>query len=494
MRKEGRHALVWIVMLGMAFALRVWGLEAQSLWRDEVDTVRFATQPLPALLRMFITPGHNGALYYLLIRPWALFFGPNDFALRYTAVLGGVMAVALTYRVLRRWVGQEPATLAALFMAVSPYAIWYSQELRMYAWILALALAATWCWMRAFWDGQNRFWVLYVTLMAAGIYMHFLLALLIPTHFLLTWLFPHRLRARWPAVVLAYLSFTLPYWPLAWWQQKLLFSPTFQTGHPFVPWPEMIIKLLTVFSSGIHRIALPGDLPQGLVVSPLLFLVFSGLLLSPETHVAGPGSWPRRAGLAGWFLLPTVGLYLISLELPLFTERYLIWTMPAVYGLAALGAWQLIRRHPAGWFPLALSLVLFVVGIGYQVRYPIKPDMRGVTTYVESQRGPGSKVLLHLGYLIHAYTYYAPDSRPALVEAPAPGPLGTLEQTGQDLLRRLGGATEVWLVESESAMWDPKGLVRQWLDQNAEVLEDRQFVGIRVTRYRLPSKNINGPP
>ena len=485
-RQKALNRAWWLVTLWLAFGLRAWGLDAQSLWRDEVDTVRFATQPLPALLSMFTTPGHNGALYYLLIRPWALYFGSQDFALRFTAVMGGVLAIPLTYQVLRRWIGARPALLAALLMTASPYAVWYSQELRMYAWILALVLAATWCWQRALWDGRVEYWVPYVVLIAAGIYMHFLIALLIPTHLILAFLFPHALRKRWPIIALAYFSFTLPYWPLAWWQRKLLFSPTFQTGHPFVPWPEMIAKLLSVFSTGVHRLNLPTDIPESLTMSPLLFLGFSGLLLPGKRLRLPPITWRLRVGLLLWFLVPTAGLFLISLELPLFTERYLIWTMPAVYGLAALGTWRLTQGHPGGWIPWALCLSLFLLGIGYQIRYPIKPDMRSVTAYVESQRAPDSKVVLHLGYLIHAYTYYAPASRPSLVEAPAPGPLGSLEQTGQDLLYRLGGTRDVWLVESESAMWDPKGLVRQWLDQNAVRLEDRQFVGIRVTHYRLP--------
>ncbi len=478
-----REAVFWWLTLGLAWALRLWSLDGQSLWRDEVDSVRFATQPLAALLRMFVTPGHNGPLYYLLLRPWALFFGHVDFALRYTAAWGGLLVLPLAYVVFRRWIGRGPARLTVLLLAASPYAIWYSQELRMYAWILALVLAATWCWQRALWDGEVRYWVPYVGLIAAGIYMHFLVALLIPTHLVMALLFPTAVRRRWPFFLLAYASFILPYLPLAWWQQKLLFSPTFRTGHPFVPWPEMVYRLLTVFSVGVHLIRPPLGVPA-LRVAPLLFLTFVGLFWPTQERPRVP--WRHRVGLLLWFLLPTLGLYLISLELPLFTERYLIWTMPALYALAAWGAWALIRAYRWGLAAWGVVLVLFLVGLGYQVARPIKPDMRAAAAYVESHRQPDSVVLLHLGYLVHAYTYYQPESRPALREAPAPGPFGTLEETGREILLRVGPARDVWYVESESEMWDPKGLVRQWLDQHATVVERRDFVGVRVVHYRLP--------
>ena len=480
-----RVGLLAFLLLGMA--LRAWNLDGQSLWRDEVDTVRFATQPLPDLLSMFITPGHNGALYYLLMRPWIALFGHQDYALRYSSLLVGLLSIPLTFHVVKRWAGTRPAWVAALLLTASPYLIWYSQELRMYALVLTVVLLATLCWQRAYWEGHPRYWIPYVLLISAGIYLHFLVALLIPTHVILSLLFPRLLRRRWRGWVLAYAFFVLPYIPLAWWQKKLLFSPTFRTGHPFVPLPQMFLKLLTVFSVGIHLISMPDGVPAHMRIVPLLFLALLGLIFASRNARPAPApSLARRASLALWFILPIVGLYLISLELPLFTERYMIWTAPALYALAGLGAWALARWRPASLAALGLVLTLFVLGTGYQVRHPIKPDMRAVVQYVESQRAPDSVVLLHLGYLIHAYTYYAPDARPHLREAPAPGPQGSLDQTGQDILIRLEGARDVWLVESESAMWDPKGLVRLWLEQHATILEDRNFVGIRVTHFRLP--------
>ena len=62
----------WLLVgvVGLAFALRVAGLDSQSLWRDEIDAIRFATRTWDELLRMFVVPGQNGPLYYLELRPW----------------------------------------------------------------------------------------------------------------------------------------------------------------------------------------------------------------------------------------------------------------------------------------------------------------------------------------------------------------------------------------------------------------------------------------
>ena len=64
----------WLVaaIVLLAFALRVVHLDFQSLWRDEVDAIRFATRPLPELLSTFGKPGENGPLFFLLLRPSGL--------------------------------------------------------------------------------------------------------------------------------------------------------------------------------------------------------------------------------------------------------------------------------------------------------------------------------------------------------------------------------------------------------------------------------------
>ncbi len=492
MRKEGvalwrdrqKPAFVWFfLMMWLGMGVRVWGLDAQSLWRDEVDTVRFATQPLSELLRMFVTPGHNGPLYYLLVRPWILYFGHQDFALRYSSLLVGLLGIPLMVRVMGKWLGTRVGWLSGLLLAISPFVVWYSQELRMYMCVLCIALASTWCWQRALWDHRPFYWVPYVLLISAGIYMHFLLALLIPTHMVLSLFRLRDWRRALPWWFLAYGFFVFPYIPLAWWQKKLLFSPTFRTGHPFVPLPEILFRLLLVFTEGLHHLQLPLSLPLYTRTVPMLFLACVGWLLAP------PRDWSKRSMLAAWFLLPPAGLYMISLELPLFTERYLIWTLPPLLALTAAGAWMMWRwqgvRAFVGGAAWGSMLVLMVLGLGYQVRYPLKPDMRGAVAYVEHRRAQESVVLLHLGYLKHTYLYYAPHSRDALREAPAPGPSGSLEATGRDILLRIGDARDVWYVESESGMWDPKGLVRAWLDSHGKKLEERQFVGVYVAHYSL---------
>ncbi|MFN2217215.1 MAG: glycosyltransferase family 39 protein, partial [Anaerolineae bacterium] len=139
-----RSKRTWLLagIVGLAFALRVAGLDFQSLWRDEVDAIRFATTAWGDLLRMFVVPGQNGPLYYLALRPWLYLAGTSEYALRLFSVLFGTLAVPLVYRLSRRLFPSPPslALVATLLAATSPYLVWYSQEGKMYSLVLALVL------------------------------------------------------------------------------------------------------------------------------------------------------------------------------------------------------------------------------------------------------------------------------------------------------------------------------------------------------------------
>ncbi len=119
-RRRDTFALI-LAITWLAFALRIAVLTAQSLWRDEVDALRFATQPLPVLLEMFRRHGENGPLFFLTLRPWLQLAGRSEFALRFPATLAGTLAVPASYALLRRLTGRRgPAAVAALLSATAP--------------------------------------------------------------------------------------------------------------------------------------------------------------------------------------------------------------------------------------------------------------------------------------------------------------------------------------------------------------------------------------
>ncbi|NOZ29417.1 MAG: hypothetical protein GXP39_15385 [Chloroflexi bacterium] len=477
--RSRRHAAM-IALTWLAFAWRVWGLTAQSFWRDEVDALRFATRPWPEMLATFTKPGENGPLFFLLLRPWLAIAGHSEYALRFTAVCAGVVAVPLAMILAARLGWPRTASLAVgLFMATNPYLTWYSQEGKMYALITALALASSLAFVQAIRRGGYRRWALYWLLTTLCFYIHVLAVLLIPLHllwFLTGWTTS---RHQWRGYAIALAGLTLPYLPLVKWQYKLLTASWFNPGFPFLPLDQMATVLLLAFTRGFYPVS------NAWSVMPAVFLALAGLWIGHD-RIRRFGV-PPLAWLTLWLLFPALALFAISLRVPLFTDRYLIWIAPALWLLAGLGV-AAVRPYSRWIALLALGSViaLNLQATAYHIHTPIKSDFRQATAWVEQQRQPEEAVMLLMPYLRYTYTYYAGHDVP-LVEPPYTNAGMTPEQVDDEMRHRLAGRQGVWLVISEEEMWDRRGLVRAWLDEHAEAIARKSFARVEVIHYRLNS-------
>lgn len=139
-----RLELLTLNLAWLAFFLRVFGLNFQSLWRDEVNALRSATRALPQLLETFRKPGENGPAHFLSLRCWLAASGHCEFALRFPSVWAGTLAVPVIYVLVRRLAGGRPASIAALLAATAPYLIWCMPAFLALASLGIAALARIW--------------------------------------------------------------------------------------------------------------------------------------------------------------------------------------------------------------------------------------------------------------------------------------------------------------------------------------------------------------
>jgi len=131
------------LLLLLAFALRVFRLDFQELRGDEAFGYFFSLRSYDDIIATTLAlrePHPVGS--YFLQHIWLGWAGHSEFALRFVSVWFGVLAVALLYRLARRLeLSPSTASVAALLLAASPYAVWHSQDARMYSILLALTLA-----------------------------------------------------------------------------------------------------------------------------------------------------------------------------------------------------------------------------------------------------------------------------------------------------------------------------------------------------------------
>ena len=120
-----------------ATAMRLYGLGEWSLWEDEETTIFFSHHPergFPTTFPVFFAL--LGWLYDIT--------GVSVLAGRLLAAAFGVISLALTYLLARRFAGEGVALTAVVLVAVSPGHLFWSQSIRYYSLALCVQLASIW--------------------------------------------------------------------------------------------------------------------------------------------------------------------------------------------------------------------------------------------------------------------------------------------------------------------------------------------------------------
>lgn len=481
------RVLLLLVLL-VAFGVRAWTLDAQSLWSDEGISLNRASLPLDQLLASL--PVEHAPGYFVALHGWLGLLGTSDFSLRFFSLWPGVLSVALLYRLTAE--SATPAAesrligaLAAALLSTNAFQLWYSQETRMYAWLLAMGLLATWALWRILFGRGGWGWILtYATSAAACVYLHYYGALVPISHALYvaaaTLITRRWDRAvRWLAASAGALLLFAPWLPRA--LGILSFDGWREGGSP----AEIPLRYLTAYSVGD---AMPAPLRAWL---PFVYagLALLGLLWWLRVRPAGGLLWTAT------LLLPVAAVYALALRNPDFHERYTIGVAASLLALSAAGVLALTPatwraragRSRALWAVPVFAALLLLGSNGVALERQAsdtslhKPDFRAAAQRIQTQQRPGDVILVDGPNPALVFNHYYRGAAPVvdlrgLEDAPA-------EIVAQRLMSATAGFARAW----EILYFHEPAAVQVWLATQAWATEPSWHNNIRVTLYGLPS-------
>jgi mannosyltransferase len=436
----------------LAAALRWFRIDAQSLWYDEGISAHQLTRSFPDIVRAAALDTHP-PLYYETLKVWGELFGSSELGLRSLSAVWGLLAVVLTWLIGRRLFGSLPGTLAALLLTVAPLAVYYSQEVRMYAQVTCLGLLAVYAYTLR----NNR---LYAVAGIATLYSQYLgVALLfaLNVHALIWW--QARTRREWLAWLAANAVVALGFLP---------WLPTFlaQQSHALNTSPRTLdglaLDTLTAYGGGVAH----GDvfLITGGVLAALALVAWVSTL--PRLGQRGSRT-PEHASLALLiWLMPLALVVELGLSSGLFELRYLVLSVPGLMLLAGFGIARLVRNPIAATAVALLAVVPAGLGLQQQYYEPTlaRDDYRGLVAAIEREARPTDVVLLSAPNQLEIFSYYYHGPL-ATIGLPAQRPIDP-EDTLQRLNALRAGHDRIWLVSWAMGEADPDGVISSWLAEN----------------------------
>ena len=480
----------------VAALLRLFRLGHQSLWIDEQFTLLAAGVPGPFDPRALLENVH-GPLHAAVVAAFAAVGGLSEVVLRLPSALAGIALVPVMAWLATRFTGRETAAPAAWLTAGAPFAIWYSQECRNYAFLLLASALATGALLGLHERIRARGVAGYALAAAAGLLSNFSFVFLAPLH-LKWWLEPGPTEAgrrRTVVVVVAIAALAaLPWLPAIrgiWDWSRLAPGRSVEAGetalrgqHTFhlAAVPFALHAFVMGYSGGPSLRELRSR-PEQAVRRHAPELALAALVFG-FLGFRGIGALVRRRRLTDTLLglvAPALAVsYFAANNFKVFHPRYLAAAWPLVLlGMAAAFADLGPRTRRVLAVAVTLLWAVAYARVSFEPAYG-REDYRTAMTRVRSGLTPGERVIA--------------------VGAPEP-----VEWYGRGLpLRRfwLGYTSDdvrfarawrdsvgevppgLWVVTSRTEDLDPTGSFARRLDRVTTVADRDTFAGVSVWHLR----------
>src|SRR3989344_3625352 len=400
--------LIFLILV-LSLGLRLTGLN-QSFWLDEAAQLIESTRPLSEQFK--IAGDFQPPLFHVLLHFW-LWFGKSEIWVRLLPLVLGLISIYLLYLIAQKLVNQRVALISSLLLAISPFHIWYSQEVRPYMLAVVLGSAATYFLLK-------RNWVKYTVAAILLIYSMYLTPFLVLTHGVYVWIWQREQFKRW-LISLLVISLSFIPWIPSFWQQLGIGSSLRFT---LPGWSEAVSttiykSLPLIFAKfTLGRITFANKWFYGGLVSGLFIffgILFAGGYKKFKSEIS-------QVGLLG--VLPILLAFGAAFFLPILAPQRVLFSLPFFYVLWSIGLVSRPRLKQVG------LTILIGVSLYSWYLYHSRPEFqreqwRQAVSYVENNRTAKSKVIFVFPDAFAPWQWYSHG----LVENIAVAPTFTVKET-----------------------------------------------------------------
>jgi len=504
--------LAAILLVGLA--LRLYHLGARSMWYDEGFSLGMAGKfpesftvcnpavyDEPPMMGLVAWVGEQLAGLAGLTRG----FWPYDACVKLPQVAFTMLSLLFAWGAFRRLLRHETAALLGVALcAVTPFQVYYAQELRAYAPYICFSSALLYCSLRAVEENRAQWWAGVAAAMSLLPYTHFFSVWNIALFnlFFVGLIVTGRRELFRPWLVSQIAAFVLVLPALL--QMRYVNNTFTHVTNIYTVMPTFKHGFITL------KTFLAGYTPRSTVYWPLF-------LLAMALYAVGLWQLRKRLPALALSLLLTVVPIFANIVVwrmrtfPMYEHRLFIFSGMVACGVMGLGL-AALRPRAARW---ALGVAVFALmtpcladyyaqnlhpSMDHRMAVRHKVDVRGVAQYILAHAQPGDVVGHSSHFSQFPMRYYLegkglPQSMLRLSEGELIGFLNALPNRGMwdnlgTIPRMLpevaAEGKRMWYVETWWEPWDIPPHVkefRNWLDAHGRKADFQQFDGITLTLY-----------
>jgi mannosyltransferase len=398
--------VVLIIILLLGAGLRVYHLGTEDLWYDEVCTITYSQVPWsqinyePEDFPHYLF-NHFVMFFWLKLNQTALFA-------RLFSALVGIISIYLIYLFGRYLLNSTVGLLGALFLSLSSYHIYYSQELRAYALQLFLILLMVYIFYRTEEKDMPGLRFIYICITVFTIYLQAF------TIFIWLTLAGYSLHNIWhknealkmeewlvtQCIIAVCFIFFLVY----------LTRPDIQAYSNWIPKPTLldIKNMFELFGIGWLCWLLPKFLRWSIFSISICLLLLSIFKIERSDRY-NTVKVDQSQGLRFiWYLFafPLMFFLIVSIKKPIFVPyRYPIIILPFFYLLIAYGIYK-IKYSRLQSIVVIVLIIGMILGIQKYYSEPKKISWSQIAQYLDQNNKSGDWVFLYQHYWERPLKYY----------------------------------------------------------------------------------------
>jgi uncharacterized membrane protein len=424
---------VWAMVGLCVVATGVRVATSRGLWVDEAISVSQAQMPFGKMIEAMETTDVHPPLHHAILWVVVRLFGTSELAVRLPSLIAGVALVPVMF-----WVGsviydRRTGWIAAVLTTIAPFAVWYSQEARMYSQFMLLAALAIGAQVLAVRRGRWYDWGLYAVATALLFWTQYfgIMPILVQQAGFAWALWRARrqqnrrraLATGWAASALVIGLLVAPVLPVL----RAEYAAYAHRGIGIVP-----------SQAGAGSSALGGGVSIYSVGADLIWAFFGYHADSAMVQIAA--LWPLlmllafvmlgrgRSGpsllLLALVVVPMTALFVIGARRSdLFELRYFCGAVPAMLLLAARVLTATTVRRTAVVVTATVLTAVMALGLVDQQLNGANPrlyDFKGAFGHIRAGAEEGDIVLYEPDYLAQVVHYYGPELTSRVVGTPVP--------------------------------------------------------------------------
>lgn len=489
--------LLWgITLFGITLRLRQY-IANRSLWHDEANLALNIVNRTFAELLQPLDYDQGAPIGFLLItKTFTLLFGNEDYILRLTPILSGLIATYLAYRLAKEYLGAG-GTLFLLLFAISWSLVYYSSDLKQYASDVMAVILLIYLAFRSLGEDAKKkdifllartgFFLIWIShpaaFVAAGIGLVLALEKLLKKNYTrLFWIFG--VGAAW--IVSFGTTYLISLRTLAadeslkhYWRNAFM---------PFPPWKDWGWFIKT-YSSLLQNTSWGLDRDNLFLLSTTLIIMglisfflrdwYKALIITTPVLIVSLAStmeiYPIRGRLA-LFLIPIIILFLAE-------GLGRIFTIINKWNHTAAIVTYLILALYITWTPVNSA-------IDNLISPRMSADIKPVMEYVSEHREEDDIVYIYHGAR-PSFNYYAPFyglDTGNIITGLDLGSTQALTQFKKHVDNKLNGNSRVWVIISHivdcgGCEGDMETFYVEYLNQYGHIEDQHRVMGASVYRY-----------